>query len=162
MFFGKKSQPTQAQPTYAPAITVPYQTQAPLVEAVKYILENPSIPLSMRRQFYVLWENSVFGNYTERDILLLMSKFREWAIMLKWFIPEQKWGNVIIYEDIGDANSRITQDLNMLLNTLYQLYYINLTRGKDGFTVRELNTVRSFTQTGSEPNYNKKRELRLF
>ena len=161
--FGKKPQqviPQVQAPTYQP-YPLPYQTQPPLAEAIKYILESPSIPLVMRRQFFTLWENVIFGNYTDRDILLLMSKFREWCIMLKWFIPEQRWGNVMVYEDEGDINSRITLDLNMLINELIQLYYINLTRGRDGFTVRELNTIRSFSKTDREDS-SSKRVLKIF
>jgi hypothetical protein len=160
MIFPKKEepqQPIQQQPLiYAP--TSPTSTALP--QAISYLLDNPSIPLTMRKQFFVLWENVIFGNYTERDIAFLMSKFREWCILTLWYIPEQRWGNILSYQDGDDKTSNITVDLNLLLNMLGQLYYINLTRGREGFTVKEMGTTRSIvTPTGVEAQ---KRTLRLF
>jgi hypothetical protein len=107
-------------------------------------LNSPSIPISMRQQFFVLWENVMFGNFLEKDMLFLMSKFREWCILLEWYIPEQRWGNILVYStDLDD--SQLKMDLNLLLNMLEQLYFIQLTRGRGGFTVKELNTARSIT-----------------
>lgn len=141
-----------------------YRVPTPLLSAIDWLLSTPSIPLAMRQQFYVLWESVVFGNYERRDILLLMSKFREWCILIKWFIPEQNWGN--IYEFKGDTGKEkvARMDLNILLNTLYQLYFVNLTRGKDGFTTKELTTTRSiygggFTTPGQD---SKRKTIRLF
>lgn len=159
------------QPQYVPyPIPIPQKTQAQpvyrqptaLLTAMNYLLDSPSIPLSMRRQFFMLWENVIFGNYSEKDVLYLMSKFREWCIMLQWFIPEQKWGNIITYFDEGSP-IQIKLDLNMLINQLNQLYFINLTRGKDGFTVKEMTTMRSFirSDSGEAPSKSKK-QLRLF
>jgi len=131
-----------------------------LPQMLSYLLENPSIPLAMRRQFYVLWENVIFGNYTEKDIAYLMSKFREWCILVLWYIPEQRWGNILQYQDGEDTTSQIRVDLNLLLNMLEQLYYINLTRGRDGFTIKELGTTRSFIQPLPPPE--RKKGIRLF
>lgn len=133
----------------------------PLIQALSYLLQNPSIPLMMRRQFFMLWENVIFGNFDKRDRLFLMSKFREWCILLKWYIPEQKWGNVLVYEDTGEPESRLEMDLNLLINTLTHLYYINLTRGKEGFTVKEMTTIRSIMKR-AETEEKKKGGLRLF
>ena len=88
-----------------------------------------------------------------------MSKFREWCILLKWFIPEQRWGNQLSYAD-PDSPTEVTYDLNTLLNNLESLYFINLTRGRDGFTVKEMTTVRSVYNTQEEPK--KKRGIHLF
>ena len=116
----------------------------------------------MRRQFFMLWENVVFGNYEEMDIKYLMSKFREWTILLQWYIPEQKWGNVLVYQDAGDENSKMEIDLNLLTNMLTQLYFINLTRGKDGFTVKEMTTSRSFANLGSPSDGKPIKQIRVF
>lgn len=150
------------QPSPIPsAPNVVYQQQSQLLQALNYLLASPSIPLIMRKQFFMLWENVIFGNFSDKDILFLLSKFREWCISLQWYIPEQKWGNVLVYEDEDDASSRITIDLNLLLNMLYQLYFINLTRGKGGFTTKELNTGRSVFRTDTEESGGKK-SIRLF
>jgi hypothetical protein len=135
--FGKDEEEEEKKEEYIP----PEQTQNNLREMLKWLLENPSIPLSFRKQFYCLWELVPFGNYEERDILYLMSKFREWCILNLWFIPEQRWGNLSIFRDI-DSEEEIRVDLNLLLNQLEQLYFINLTRGKGGFLTKELNTSR--------------------
>jgi len=141
---------------------VAYQPPTALLGALQYLMELPSVPISMRQQFYVLWENVIFGNFNDKDILFLMSKFREWCILLQMYIPEQKWGNLIQFKDTEETQP-INLDLNLLLNTLTQLYFINLSRGKDGFTVKELTTMRSFLKTESpEEVKGKKRELKLF
>jgi len=147
------TQPTSQQPTY--------RLSPPLMEALQWLLANPSIPLSLRKQFFVLWENVVFGNYSERDIKFLMSKFREWCILVKWYIPEQQWGNILEYHD-DDGSSVIRVDLNILLNTLEQLYFIQLTRGKGGFTLKELNTMRGIIRSEEKEEEAKKRVIRLF
>lgn len=137
------------------------QPMTALFNAIDYLLNSPSIPLTMRRQFFMLWENVIFGNYNQIDIKYLMSKFREWCILLKWYIPEQRWGNVMVYQDVNDVDSKMEMDLNILLNTLTHLYFINLTRGKEGFTVKEMTTMRSIMKTGEEET-KKRRSLRLF
>lgn len=123
-----------------------YPTSTPLMQALDWMLASPSIPLILRKQYFMLWENVVFGNYDIRDIKFLMSKFREWTILLCWYIPEQKWGNILVYEDLDETATTLELDLNLLLNMLQQLYYIQLTRGKEGFTVREMNTMRTFSR----------------
>lgn len=149
-------QPTPQQKPY-------YKMTPPLLNAVEWLLSTPSIPLAMRNQFYVLWETVVFGNYNEKDILRLMSKFREWCIMIKWFIPEQRWGNIYSFRDDKGKSEVMRMDLNMLLNTLHQLYFVNLTRGKEGFTVKELTTTRNILGGGlTGPGQSKKKEIRLF
>jgi len=111
----------------------------------------------MRKQFYVLWESVVFGNFEDKDIKFLHSKFREWCIMFKWYIPEQKWGNLLEYMD-ADVNEVFETDLNLLLNMLEQLYYINLTRGREGFTVKELTTFRNIQKSSYEEELKQKRK----
>ena len=140
-----------------------YQQISPLLQVADWILQSPSMPLELRTQFYALWETTIFGNYNEKDIKFLMSKFREWSIFFKWFIPEQRWGNLITYTD-PELPRPITVDINMLLNTLESLYYINLTRGREGFTIKELTTIRSIMRSKYEEeiNANKKRGVRLF
>jgi hypothetical protein len=159
--------------TYQPGVTLPqfptlptqpmYQQPTALMQSLDWLVSSPSIPLVMRRQFFMLWENVIFGNYEKIDIMYLMSKFREWCLMLLWYVPEQKWGNILQYQDAGDDNSKMEMDLNLLLNMLTQLYFINLTRGKDGFTVKEMTTSRTFSHFGvpTEEKSNKK-VLRLF
>lgn len=148
-------------PVSGPGGQTQYQQTAPLLQALDWLLSNPSIPLSFRNQFYVLWENAVFGNFGDRDVQFLMSKFREWKILLLWYIPEQRWGNIHEFKDENGQVS-IRMDLNMLLNTLESLYYIQLTRGKEGFTVKELTTFRSVGTIRSETSEQKKGGIRLF
>ena len=143
----------------APIPTTTYQGEPQLLKALDWLLSAPSIPIALRKQFYALWENTIFGNYEEKDIKFLMSKFREWCILLKWFIPEQRWGNQLSYAD-PDSLIEVNYDLNTLLNNLESLYFINLTRGRDGFTVKEMTTVRSVYNTQEEPK--KKRGIHLF
>jgi hypothetical protein len=150
---GSMMQPQQGKPQYI--------LQAPLMQAIDWLLSNPSIPLSMRTQFYILWENVIFGNYDVRDRLFLMSKFREWCILLKWFIPEQQWGNLREFQGDTSGSDVLRTELNVLLNMLEQLYYIQLTRGKDGFTVKELTTMRSILR-GEEEKTGQKKGVRLF
>jgi hypothetical protein len=118
--------------------------------ALDAILNSPSIPFALRQQFFMLWENVIFGNFTDRDILFLMSKFREWTILLEWYIPEQHWGNLQVYSTEMDE-VQLKMDLNLLLNMLEQLYFIQLTRGRGGFTVKEMNTARQVFQAPAEP-----------
>jgi hypothetical protein len=162
--------PKPTPPTYLPIPIPTQQSQTPqisyqpptaLLNALQYLMELPSVPIAMRQQFYVLWENVIFGNFSAKDILYLMSKFREWCILLQMYIPEQKWGNLISFQDTTETTP-INLDLNLLLNTLTQLYFINLSRGKEGFTVKELTTMRSFIKTGGEESEKEKRELKLF
>ena len=149
-------------PTQPPVPQVQYQPPTALLSALNYLLDNPTVPVAFRHQFYIMWENVIFGNYGDKDVLFLMSKFREWCIMLKWFVPEQKWGNIITFQDTTEETP-ITIDLNILLNTLSQLYFINLTRGKDGFTVKEMTTMRSFIKSSSDDTLTQpKKTLRLF
>ena len=137
-----------------------FQSQQRMLQAVEYILSNPSIPMSLKNNFYVLYENVIFGNYDDFDRKMLMSKFREWCILLKWAIPEQQWGNKQVFpDDAGEFERKI--DLPVLLNELYQLYYIQLTRGKGGFTIKELGTQRTFLQT-DDPSTVAPKGLRLF
>ena len=91
-----------------------------------------------------------------------MSKFREWCLLMLWYIPEQKWGNLLVYHEGEDDTERLELDLNLLLNTLEQLYYINLTRGKGGFTVRELNTSRAISRTEPQEVAKRGGGIRLF
>jgi len=154
------NQPIQDQ--YAQQPQPQFQGQTPLLNAIDWLLSSPSIPIALRKQFYALWENVIFGNYSENDIKYLMSKFREWAIMLKWYIPEQRWGNILSYRDVGDESPIIESDLNMLLNNLEQLFYINLTRGKGGFTVKELTTIRTFYTQRSEDQMQPRKRFSIF
>lgn len=133
---------------------------APIVQMLDSLLNSPSIPLDFRKQFYVLWETVIFGNYSEKDIKYLMSKFREWCLLMLWYIPEQEWGGILDYKDTEiDAPFRV--DYNLLFNTLEQLYFINLTRGKNGFTLKEINTSRSYMFNKPE-DVEVKKEIRLF
>lgn len=146
-----------------PQVMPQYQQAAPLLQALDWLLSNPSIPLNFRNQFYVMWENVTFGNYELWDIKFLMSKFREWSIQLLWFIPEQKWGNLYEFIDDKQTGTPVRMDLNMLLNTLEQLYFIQLTRGKEGFTVKEMTTLRHFTGIDTQQTMQQnKGGIRLF
>lgn len=112
--------------------------------------------------FFVLWEDAKLGNYEGDDIQLLMYMFDEWAMLLKWYIPEQRWGNILIYRDTPDDPVELEMDLSILISTLRQMYYINLTKGREGFMVKEMNTQRAFTSTKEEQIMNQNKKMRLF
>lgn len=117
--------------------------------ALEWLMETPSIPLQLRQQFFALWEMVVFGNYSEHDIARLQSYFREYLILIQWYIPEQEWGNTIDYEN-GNSEIGMSLDLTLLISMLYQTYYIQLTRGKGGFTLKEINTAREVLKKETE------------
>lgn len=116
---------------------MPVQQERP--DAVEWILSSPSIPLDMKQEFWVLWENGPLSNFHGNDIPVLMAKFEEWSIMLLWSIPEPEWGEIKRYRDTPDGEREtITMDLNRLINSLWSLYFMNLSRGREGFTLKEL------------------------
>jgi len=155
------NQQTNPQLNYMPQQHPQYNPQTQLLQAVDWLISNPTIPLALKKQFFVMWENIVFGNYEQRDILFLMSKFREWSILVKWYIPEQQWGNVHSFESDEEDGLNLEMDLSTLLNMLEQLYFIQLTRGKEGFTTKELTTYRNIIKGESEQQ-KKKKGIRLF
>lgn len=151
-----------------------YQSQPPIIQMADWLLSNPTIPLNFKKEFYVLWEIAVFGNYSELDIKRLMLDFEEWTILKKWSTPDHQWGNLMTYEDMdntqvdaadktftGMGAPKIVIDMNLLFNILRQLYFIQLTRGKGGFTLKEINSVRSIlkNEQAEEP---KKKKISLF
>lgn len=139
-----------------------YQQDKESFDLVNQIFTDFSIPLDLRQQFYVFWNNIILGNYTVRDIEWLMLKFNEWRIHLLWYIPDTKWNNAQVFKgdstETGDG-ANITIDLNMLLNSLEQLFFINLTRGRDGFTMKWLNSKRGIVET---PDMAKQKRPRWF
>lgn len=147
-------QAQQPQQKYAPT--------PPLLNALEWLLNNPSIPLSLRKQFFVLWEIVPFGNYDEMDIKRLLLKFREYCIFMTWYMPDHKWGKTLDFKADTESEENIQTDLNMLFNMLYELYYVQLTRGKQGFTVKEMTTLRSINRFGAEEEQDKKKGVRLF
>jgi hypothetical protein len=154
---------TQAAPLQQVVNPQPiYTGQSNLIQALDYFLAAPSIPLALKQEFHVMWENVVFGNYDAFDILLLESKFREWCILLKWYIPDQQWGNSLVFEDVqGSRIKEMKLDLSMLITMLQMEFHINLTRGKGGFTVKEMTTTRLFSRQESTEQ-EKKKGWRLF
>lgn len=151
-----------------------YQTQTPLVQMSDWLLSNPTIPLNFKKEFYVLWEIAVFGNYSELDIKRLMLDFEEWTIFKKWSTPDHQWGNLLEYQSVDnvsvDADNTVKElmskdivlDMNLLFNILRQLYFIQLSRGKNGFTLKEINSVRSIFNNASEEEPTKKKKISLF
>lgn len=162
--------PMQMQPMM-PGMQPTYSAPSQIDGAIEWLLNNPSIPLSMRQQFFPLWEIVSFGNYKEKDMTRLMLKFKEWTILVRWYLPDKEWGINIVFK--SDANleadaggtdkvlDNIQMDWNLLFNTLEHMYYIQLTRGRDGFTVKELNPGRQ-TTTIKEPVEKKKSIFRIF
>lgn len=152
----------------APAKAPQYQSTPPLLQMVDYILSSPSIPSQMRVQFYALWEMPILGNFDMMDRSRLMLRFKEWCILFMMHIPDNQWGNLIVYKDMAGAElntatgemtggNELSMDLNLLLNLLEQAYYINLTRGKEGFTLKELATIRNaFRNEAPQENIQKK------
>ncbi len=139
-----------------------FQTTPPLLNMIDWLLELPSVPLSLKNQFFMLWELPVFSNLDAMDIQRLLLKFKEWTILFKWYIPDRCWCNVQSFSDTVKVNSqssktvKLEMDLNMLFNLLYQAYYMQLTRGKNGFTVREMTSVRQIIKGENEEEKKKK------
>lgn len=130
-----------------------YQQNQEQFDIIQQVFVDFSIPLSLRSKFYTFWNNIILGNYNERDINWLMLKFAEWRIQFLWYIPDTYWNNAQDFKgdptDKGDTPD-ISLDLNMLLNSLEQLFFINLTRGRDGFTMKWLRTGRGIVETQTE------------
>jgi hypothetical protein len=161
------AQQVQGQQQLAPLVAAQvqqrnlYQMPTQMRNAIDWLLENPSIPLAMRQSFIFLWEVVPFGNYGETDIAYLMSKFREWRENVIWITNEYDQGNPQEFPgDDGGPGRSI--NFNVLFNELEQLYFINLTRGKEGFTVREMNTARSFIQTGDNSTPGGHKAIKIF
>lgn len=119
-----------------------FQQQDEVLNLMDHLLSTPDVPLELRKEYYVLWNMVIFGNYERKDMDLLNLKFKEWCIYLKWHIPEQKQGNLFSFKDNPEEPAAIVTDLNQLLSWLEQIFYIQLTRGRDGFTLKELNPGR--------------------
>lgn len=150
-----------------------YQNTPPLLQMVDYILTSSSVPSQLRVQFYALWDLPILGNFDAMDRSRLMLKFKEWSILLLMHIPDHEWGNLKVYKDMDGAQldtetgkmmggNELSMDLNLLLNLLEQAYYINLTRGKDGFTLKELATMRSVFRSETTQENSQKKSWRLF
>ena len=156
MFSGNNTQPQPQAPitnTERIAENLLYQQNPEQFDIIQQIFVDFSIPLSLRSQFYTFWNNIILGNYTERDIGWLMLKFDEWKIQFLWYIPDTFWNNSQDFE--GDSTEQgesegISIDLNMLLNSLSQLFFINLTRGRDGFTMKWLRSSRGIVENSTE------------
>lgn len=141
-----------------------YQTTPPLMNMIDWLLELPSVPLSLKNQFFMLWELPVFSNLDVMDIQRLLLKFKEWTILFKWYVPDRRWCNTQSFSDTEKIDSdsdinrtvKLDMDLNMLFNLLYQAYYMQLTRGKNGFTVREMTSVRQIIKGENEEEKKKK------
>lgn len=124
--------------------TQQFQNQPPLIAIADWLLSNPSIPLEFRKQFIFLWEIVVFGNFDDYDRQFLLLKFEEWKLHTLAYIPDKHWGHELTYNEPDGSGgiSVMRQDLNTLFNILEQAYYIQLTRGKEGFTLKEMTSIR--------------------
>ena len=137
-----------------------YQSQPPLINMIDWLLELPSVPLSLKNQFFMLWELPVFSNLDAMDIQRLLLKFKEWTILYKWYVPDRRWCNKKSFSDPTNPEAeKLDMDLNMLFNLLYQAYYMQLTRGKSGFTVREMTSTRQIIKSENEEEKKKKWSL---
>lgn len=143
------------------------------MQIVDYVLSSPSIPSEMRVQFHALWEMPILGNFDKIDIDRLMLKFKEWCILLLMHTPDNRWGNTVVYRDMTGAQlntktgeivggNELRMDMNLLMNLLEQAYYINLTRGKGGFTLKELATMRSVVRNEQTEASSPKKGWRMF
>lgn len=141
---------------------VSYGSEPIQMSPLQVLVNSPSIPLELKKKFFVLWEESKLGNYEGDDMELLMYMFDEWAMLLRWNIPEQRWGNITVYKDTPHDPVKIPMDLTLLISTLRQIYYINLTKGREGFMVKEMNTQRAFSSSREEQVAQDKRKMKLF
>lgn len=134
-----------------------YVSKPPLMDIMGWLLNLPSIPLSLKDQFFMLWELAPFSNLNEnKDIPLLMAEFDIWCDYFMWSIPDIYWGNVLEFARDNNTNANIaldekpiSMDINMLLSMLRQAYYMQLSRAKDGFTVKEAGTIRQKVEAGT-------------
>lgn len=157
-----------------------YQLNTPLVQIVDYLLTTPSVPEELRREFFVFWEMTVLGNFDQHDIDSLYLKFRGWCNHLLMTTPDCEWSNRLVFKDrsgsaavlqelpdgsvieVASSGNEICMDLSMLIDQLDIAFSVQLTRGKDGFTTKELTTVRNRSIISEESGKIDKKGWRLF
>jgi len=105
-------------------------------DIIQWFLSFPSVPLNLRKQFMAFWEMLPLGNYDERDIRKLEVKFNGWILDFLMSIPDVEWNSVFRFRGQGIGEADLEMDLNTLFSTLRIIFYIQLTRGKGGFTAR--------------------------
>ena len=105
-------------------------------DLVNWFLSFPSVPLHLRKQFISFWEMLPLGNYDSNDIKRLEVKFNGWVLDFLMSIPDEEWNSVFKFKGQGVNEINLEMDLNTLFSTLKIIFYIQLTRGKGGFTAR--------------------------
>jgi len=144
-----------------------YISESPIQDKMDLLFQSPSIPPSLRNQYYAFWEDIKTGNYKDSDIAYLMAKFKQWCALLMWYIPEQRWGNIILFADFGEEGLEpinLEMDINQLINILEQFFFMNLTKGREGFFTKELNTIRQHQESSYSESLGPsgKKTLRMF
>lgn len=103
---------------------------------IDWFLSLPSVPLSLRQQFIAFWEMLPLGNYDKNDIERLRIKFRGLLLDILMTIPDREWNSILTFEGLAEGEKDLEMDLNTLFDILEQAFYIQLTRGKGGFTAK--------------------------
>jgi len=101
-----------------------------------YLLSHPSVNEELKKSFLVFWEMLPLGNYTERDIAILRNEFEQYIILMLMEIPDDEWG-----ASFKVAGEEFT--LSHMIELLRICFYVQLTRGRLGFTMKEMGTVRA-------------------
>lgn len=150
------------QPAYD---DISYQSRgSQMPQYIEWILASPSLPTGMRDQFFMMWEMAALGNYEGTDIAVLMAKFDEWRIHWIMEIPDKYWGKILVYRDTPSAEKTVQMDINTIMDMLWSLYFIQLTRGRNAETLRSLNSqwIHSDQKQELLESRRQKKGLRLF
>jgi len=115
---------------------LPHIPSQPSPDIIDWFLSLPSVPLSLRQQFLAFWEMLPLGNYDKTDIERLRLKFRGLLLDILMTIPDEEWNTILNFEAQAEGEKEIEMDLNSLFNMLEIVFYIQLTRGKSGFTAK--------------------------
>ena len=103
---------------------------------IDYFLTLPSVPLSLRKRFLSFWEMVPLGNYDKDDIRKLEVTFNGLLLDMLMSIPDEEWNTVFKFKAKAANEQEMEMDLNSLFSTLKIAFYIQLTRGKKGFTAK--------------------------
>lgn len=114
---------------------------------IQWLLTSPTIPFTMRKEFFMLWENISTANLNETEIVMLMFDFREWAINYIMSMPEDEHGNRMDYRDDPNGHVMLRTDLVRLLVMLRSLLRVQLSKGRDGFTVKMMRTSHNISES---------------
>ena len=127
---------TWGEPSLSLQQPLSYVPTQPSPDIIDWFLSLPSVPLSLRQEFLAFWEMLPLGNYDKTDIERLRLKFRGLLLDILMTIPDEEWNTILNFEAQAEGEKEIKMDLNSLFSMLEIVFYIQLTRGKSGFTAK--------------------------